>query len=187
MIENVLIMTFPQNSVAYEAYSKLKTLHSRGQVDLDQLAVIENVAGEGFRTNEAVDLTGSDRLFAGGLIGGLIGIIGGPLGMLLGWTTGAMIGGVGDMREVDEAVTTFDRAASVLTEETVGVLAVGTEYSESVINDLVERDLGGTIVRFPVSVVREEIEEAKKAEKALKKEARRQWIDRKLKKEEKND
>lgn len=176
MEKRVIIMTFKENSQAYEAFSKLKVLHAEGKVEIEQLAVVENAKDQGFLVQDAVDLTGSDRFFAGGLIGAFVGILGGPLGMLLGWTTGSIIGNISDIDEVKGAISTFKQTSSVLTEETVGVLAIASEFTEHVIDELVKEEFGGEVVRFSAAAVEAEIEEARQAEKALKREARKHWI-----------
>lgn len=176
MEKRVIIMTFKENSQAYEAFSKLKVLHAEGKVEIEQLAVVENAKDQGFLVQDAIDLTGSDRFFAGGLIGAFVGILGGPLGMLLGWTTGSIIGNISDIDEVKGAISTFKQTSSVLTEETVGVLAIASEFTEHVIDELVKEEFGGEVVRFSAAAVEAEIEEARQAEKALKREARKHWI-----------
>ncbi len=178
MEKRVIVMTFDENSKAYEAFAKLKNESRLGKIEVEQLAVVENVKGEGFKILEGADLTGSDRLFAGGLIGAFVGMIGGPLGLLLGWTTGSLIGSVSDIREVEEANSAFSRTANVLTEETVGLIAIASEFSPNVLDTLIKEELGGEVVRFTYSQVEAEIERAKETERELKKEARRHWLKR---------
>ena len=165
MEKRVIVMTFDENSKAYEAFAKLKNESRLGKIEVEQLAVVENVKGEGFKILEGADLTGSDRLFAGGLI-------------LLGWTTGSLIGSVSDIREVEEANSAFSRTANVLTEESVGLIAIASEFSPNVLDTLIKEELGGEVVRFTYSQVEAEIERAKETERELKKEARRHWLKR---------
>lgn len=176
MEKRVVVMTFKENSHAYETFSKLKALHLEGKVEIEQLAVVENVKDKGFEVKDAADLTGSDRFFAGGLIGAFVGIIGGPLGMLLGWTTGSIIGNISDIGEVKGAMSTFQQTANVLTEGTVGVIAIASEYSERVIDDAVKTELDGEVVRFSAAAVQQEIDDAHKAERELRREARKHWL-----------
>lgn len=176
MEKRVVVMTFKENSQAYETFSKLKALHLEGKVEIEQLAVIENNETKGFEVKDAADLTGSDRFFAGGLIGAFVGIIGGPLGMLLGWTTGSIIGNVSDIGEVKGAMSTFQQTSTLLTEGSVGVIAIVSEYSEHVIDEVVKTELGGEVVRFSAAAVQEEIDEAYKAERELRREARKHWF-----------
>lgn len=181
MDKKVLIMTFDTDSHAYEAFSKLKSLHTERKVTVEQMAVVENSELQSFQVKDFIDMTGGDKLASGSLIGALIGVIGGPLGMLLGWATGSLIGGIGDTREIKEAMSSFEETADMISPGSTGLIAIASEYAEEVIDNLVKDELNGKVTRLAEDDVRQEVAAAREMEKELKKEARKKWFDEKLK------
>src|SRR5271165_6898797 len=91
--DNVLVVSFEQDSDAYEALTDLKQLDAQRQIDLRAAAVV--VRGEDGRIVVKDEVADSpiEGTATGGIIGLLIGIIGGPFGILIGGSIG-LLGGV---------------------------------------------------------------------------------------------
>src|ERR1041384_888120 len=83
MDENVIVITFSEDSRAYEALARLKELAAAGEIDLHDGAVVER--GQDGTLHLRDDAGNEDDGLAtltGGTIGLLIGILAGPLGAL---------------------------------------------------------------------------------------------------------
>ena len=81
---NVAVVTFEQDSEAYEALSSLKELDSQGKVELRAAAVVIRADDGKVIIKDEVGETYGVATATGGIIGLLIGVIGGPLGVLIG-------------------------------------------------------------------------------------------------------
>ena len=113
--ENVITVTFAEDSNAYEAMTALKELDSQRQIDVAGAAVV--VRDEDGRVevkDEVADGSYSGTL-GGGLVGLLIGIIGGPLGVLLGGATGVLVGSLFDAHDDDDTESALWRAGLSIT------------------------------------------------------------------------
>ncbi|WP_100332347.1 DUF1269 domain-containing protein [Bacillus xiapuensis] len=176
MEKQVLIMTFPKNSQAYEAFSRMKALHLKQKVVVEQMAVVHHEEDQSFQVKDVLDMTGEDQLVTGGVIGMLVGMLGGPLGVLLGWATGSIIGGTGDAMEMREAVTAFEQTSKAISPGKTGLIVIASEYVEEEMDRWIGQELNGKVLTLPEHSVRRDIEAARKAERELRKEARKKWF-----------
>ena len=170
--QNVIAVTFAEDSKAFDALTAIKELDSQGQIELIGGAVVSR--GEDGRV-DAKDTIGEDGYTGtatGGVIGLLIGILGGPLGILIGGATGLLIGSLFDVEDDDETrsvLTDLSRSVQVGRD---ALLAEVVEQSVEVIDTAMSR-LNGEVLRRSVADVEAEIASAEDAQRAAKKAARK--------------
>ncbi len=170
---NVVVVTFEQDSEAYEALTSLKELDSQGQVELRAAAVVIRDEEDGkVIVKDEVGESFGVATATGGLIGLLIGVIGGPLGVLIGGATGLMAGSLYDL---DEEFDTRSALSQISHSVKVGHTALVAEVSEPspevVDSDMVR--LSGKVFRRPVHEVEAEIASAQEAQQIAANHARK--------------
>ena len=175
-MNDVIIMKFDSESKSYEAFSKIKKLHSSKQIIGEQMAVLEHKPNHLLDPKEFIDFTGANNNVKGGLIGMLIGILAGPLGILLGWFAGSVIGSSKDVREVKGALTIFEETIKTVPEGETGVILLAEESKTGPIDDLAVNELGGTVVRLDRADVEKDIQEAKETQKEAEVQAKKRWF-----------
>ena len=176
-VENVVVVTFTEQSRAYQALSVLKQCDAEGRIALASAAVVERTPEGTLRTPEGAENVGPVGLASGSLLGMLIGVLGGPVGVLVGWGAGALVGGAFDIDRLDksdEALTTFGRA---IPQGATAVMATVAEPATEVIDGEMEK-LGGEVTRRPVYEVVAELEASEEAADAAAHEARRELRDK---------
>jgi uncharacterized membrane protein len=172
-MENVLAVTFGEDSKAYEAISGLKQLQGDGQIDLAAAAVVMRHEDGHLETKDSVDGPALEGTTSGGLIGLLIGILGGPFGVLLGGATGLLIGSLFDLDDADQTESALSEISRAVPAGHTALLAQVSEQSPDVIDNAASK-LGGTVVRRSLEDVEAEIAAAEDAQRAAKKAARKQ-------------
>jgi uncharacterized membrane protein len=170
--QNVIAVTFAEDSKAYDALTAIKELDSQGQIELIGGAVVSR--GEDGRV-DAKDTIGDDDGYTGtatgGVIGLLIGILGGPLGILIGGATGLLIGSLFDVEDDDDTRSVLTDLSRTIQVGRDAVLAEVVEQSVEVIDTAMSR-LNGEVLRRSVADVEAEIAAAEDAQRAAKKAAR---------------
>jgi len=169
---NVVVVTFEQDSEAYEALTSLKELDSQGQVELRAAAVVVRDDDGKVLIKDEVGETYGVATATGGIIGLLIGIIGGPLGVLIGGATGLMAGSLYDL---DEEFDTRSALSQISHSVKVGHTALVAEVSEpspEVLDSDMAR-LSGKVFRRPVHEVEAEIAAAQEAQQIAAGDARK--------------
>ena len=169
---NVVVVTFNENSKAYEALSVLKRADADARVAVLGAAVVERQADGKIRVPEGGDNIIGAGLAGGSLIGMLVGVLGGPLGVLLGWGAGALVGGLADADRADRGDEVLTQLGSAVPAGQAALVAEVKEYTVEAINEEMGR-LGGTVLRRPADDVLAELEASEQAAKAAEKEARR--------------
>lgn len=171
-MHNVIVVHFPETSVAYQGFSALKTEAAEGRVGLKIAGIVERHPTEGIRVVESVDTKGGAAIGAGSLIGAVVGIFGGPIGVLLGLGAGSLIGAnVERNRAIDIGTGVSILEEQIVVGETV-VIADVEEYATEVL-DKVFGALGGQIARFDRETVVAQISAAEAATQAAREEAAR--------------
>ena len=160
MSDDIAVITFPERSTTYEAFSKISADSDR--LGLVSAALIEVDEHGRFTIPEGEDNRFGFGVGTGSLIGVLVGALGGPIGMLLGLGVGALAG----------AAVDTDRAES-------------DEPGSTAPLDAVVAEQGGTIVRRPLNEVLAELEAGQIAEEEAAKAARETL--RKQKRQERRD
>jgi uncharacterized membrane protein len=174
--ENVIIVSFPEDSDAYEALTTLKQLDSQHQIDLAGAAVVVRDEDGHVDVKDEVEDSSYAGTVGGAFVGLLIGIIGGPLGILIGGATGVLVGSLFDVQDVDDTESALTDVSKAVRVGQTALLADVTEPSTEVI-DAAMQSLGGKILRRTVEDVEAEIATADKAQRAAKREARKQLLE----------
>jgi uncharacterized membrane protein len=180
--DNVLAVSFKEEAAAYEALSQLKELDSQGQIGVRGAAVVvRQDDGHIVEKDEIADnsLAGTA---SGGLIGLLVGILGGPLGVLVGGATGLLVGSLWDLDDADDTDSVLSEISKSIRVGPPGLLAHVSEPSPDVIDAAMTR-LGGTVLRRSAADVQDEIAAAEEAQRAAKRQARKELRDARNKKQ----
>jgi uncharacterized membrane protein len=169
---NVIVVTFPESSKAYQALSVLKRADAEERVIVRSAALVERQADGTIKVPEGSDNMLGVGLAGGSLIGMLVGVLGGPIGVLLGWGAGAVAGGVVDVYRVDRGDDALSQMSSELPAGQTALIAEVDENAVEVVDDEM-RKLGGTVSRRPAEDVLAALEASDEAARAAEKEARR--------------
>ncbi|ALS75788.1 hypothetical protein AUC31_11530 [Planococcus rifietoensis] len=143
---HIITLSFEDNLKAYQLFSQLKQYHVEGQIELQQIVVIEREENGSFAFKDAADLSRSNTATKGALIGMAVGILGGPFGVLFGTLTGGMIGTSKELKRLKSTEELFKKTIGNIELGTTGIIAIGKEYEESVLDGLVD-ELGGKVTR----------------------------------------
>jgi uncharacterized membrane protein len=179
--ENVIAVTFKDDSHAYEALTLLKELDSQKQIDLRGAAVVARSEDGQIADKDEVDDGYWHGMAGGGLVGLLIGILGGPLGILIGGATGLLVGSLFDVHDAGETESVLSDISTSIRVGHTALLAEVIEPSPEVI-DTAMTGLRGTVLRRAVDDLEAEIAAAEKAQSKAKKEARKELRDARHKK-----
>ena len=174
--ENVIVVTFTENKSAYEAFTNLKELGDQGQVKIEGAAIAERNQDGSIATKDAVGNASYTGTTTGGLIGLLVGILGGPFGVLIGGATGLLIGSLYDVDDAEDTQSVLAQMSKAIKPGQTVVLADLDEQSDDVVDEAMKR-LGGTVLRRSVDDVEAEVAAAADAERAAKREARKQLME----------
>ena len=173
---NVIVVSFAEDRSAYEAFTNLKELDEQGQLSIKDAAVVQRGDDGRMVTKDSVDSEQLAGTATGGLIGLLVGILGGPFGVLIGGATGLLIGSLYDIDDAEETESVLAQISSAIRPSQTVVLAEVGEPSDEVVDQAMAR-LGGTVLRRSVDDVEAEIAAAEHAERAAKREARKQLLE----------
>jgi uncharacterized membrane protein len=180
--ENVLAVSFPEHSNAYEALSRLKELDARHDVSVRGAAVVVREEDGKVVTKEQIGDESWEGTVGGGLIGLLAGVIGGPVGVLIGGATGVLVGSLFDEDDQD---ATDSALADISKSVRVGAPSLLADVLETdpLAIDAVMTNLGGTVLRRSGPDVRAEIAAAEDAQREAKKTARKELREARTKKQ----
>ncbi|MGF2056090.1 DUF1269 domain-containing protein [Vagococcus fluvialis] len=172
----VIIMNFDTESKSFQAFSEIKRLHNEGKITGEQMAVLEHRVNHNLEPKDFIDFTGSDKNLKGSLIGILIGILAGPLGVLLGWFTGSIIGTTKDAKEVQNALSIFEKVLNIIPEGETGLILICSEKTTGELDDVVITKLNGKIERISQKTVEKEIKEAQETQAETEEHAKKRWF-----------
>jgi len=180
--ENVLAVSFSEQSSAHEALSRLKELDAQGEVSVRGAAVV--VRGEDGKivTKEEIANQSWEGTASGGLIGLLVGVLGGSLGVLIGGATGVLVGSLFDMDDDDATESVLADISKSVRVGPPGLLADVAEAGPVAI-DATMANLGGTVLRRSAVDIRAEIAAAEEAQREAKRKARKQLREAREKKQ----
>jgi uncharacterized membrane protein len=170
--ENVIAVSFAEESAAYEAFSNLKELDDQRQVSLRGAAVIERDENGQPVTKDEVGDSHLSGTTTGGLVGLVIGILGGPFGVLIGGATGLLIGSLFDAEDTADEGSVLAAISTAVSPGKTSLIAELSEQSDDVVDNAMAR-LGGSVLRRTVEDVEAEIAAADDAQRAAKREARK--------------
>jgi len=169
---NVVVVSFQDDSNAYEALTTLKQLDSQRQIELSAAAVVARGEDGHVEVKDEVGDVGVEGTATGGVVGLLIGIIGGPLGILIGGATGLLVGSLFDLEDADDTESVLSDISQSVRVGHTSLVAELSEQSPEVINAAMAQ-LSGSVLRRPVYEVEAEIAAAEDAQRAAKKHARK--------------
>ena len=173
MDQNVLVLSFAEESKAYQALSELKAAAAQQRVQLQSAAVVQRDAQGVLSIKDgASDGSISSTPLTGSLIGALVGLFMGPLGLLLGTASGALIGGAVAVDKAQDRLSVLDQLMQAIPAGSTALIATVEEVAVEVVNALAG-NLGGTVLRRPLAAVKAEVEAQTEAQAAAAKEARR--------------
>src|SRR3954452_7673411 len=171
--DNVLVVSFADDSRAYEALTVLKELDSQGQIQVTEAVVVTRGQDGQLGVKDQVADDSLVGTASGGLVGLLIGILGGPLGVLLGGATGLLVGSLFDLDDADTTDSVLSDLSKTIRVEHTALLAQVVEQSAEVADAAMAR-LSGSVVRRSTYDVEVEIAAAQKAQREAKKKARKE-------------
>ena len=178
--ENVILVTFEEESKAYQAANVLKEANADGRITLHAVAVLQRMEDGALRVKEgeadafpvATWTTSAVGAATGGLIGLTLGTLGGPLGVLLGGAWGMLLGSLVDLDAAEEEESILATMARAIQPGSTAVIAQVTDKTTEVVDAEIEH-LGGVVMRRPVAEVEAELAAAEEATRAAEEEARR--------------
>ena len=184
--ENVVLVSFEDESKAYQAATVLKEASAQGRIDLHAVAVMQRMEDGTLRVKEGDADDFPVGTWTGGVLGGTtggiigltLGTLGGPLGLLLGGAGGALLGSLLDLDTAEEAESVLATMARAIEPGKTALIAHVTEPAVEVVDGEMER-LGGEVIRRPVYEVEAEVVAAEDAARAAEAEARRKIRDQK--------
>lgn len=173
MDQNVVVLSFAEESKAYQALSELKALALQQKVQLVNAAVVSRdrngTVSVKDGASDGADATGP---LTGTLIGALVGLLAGPLGVLLGSASGALIGSTIAIDKTKDRLSVLEQMMDAMPNGSTMLIATVGEYAQEVINGMVQK-LDGSVMRRPLAVVQAEVDAQNEAQAAAAKEARR--------------
>lgn len=170
MPRDVIVITWPDSSKAYEALTKLRNSYAADEIY--QAAVVERTDDGRFVLQDGGSNTAGANTLGGSLIGSLIGILGGSLGVLLGFSSGALLGSLidlGDATDDDDVVTAISKQ---LLPGTTSLIVDLDETSPLVVDDLAAAS-GGSVLRYNYDDLLAEVLSSEAAAEAARAEAAR--------------
>jgi uncharacterized membrane protein len=180
---NVLAVSFEDDSEAYEALTDLKQLDTQGQIDLRAAAVVVRGEDGRLQIKDQVAEHPIEGAATGGILGLLIGILGGPFGILIGGLIGLLAGSLFDLDHEEHTESVLSEVSRSVRVGRTTLLAEATEPSPEIIDAAMAR-LKGTVTRYGVGHVEAEIAAAEDAERAARHKARQELHERRHEKRE---
>jgi uncharacterized membrane protein len=173
MDENLILVTFEDESHAYEGLAKAKQLEASNQLALREAAVVQRSDGGSLSVRDDSDSDSDVGAFTGGFIGLLVGILGGPIGILFGGAVGLLAGSLYDADNSEETDSVLERIArSIPNGSTALVAAVGEEGPAGL--DGAMHGLGGSVARYARADVESEVAAVDRAARKARRQARKE-------------
>lgn len=154
-MEDILVVVFDREAIAYEGLNYLNQLDSDGVVNLYAGAVIAN-EGDGRVTTRGWQGNFPFHTIAGTAFGSLIGLLGGLAGFGIGATVGGVTGIIRDLHAADVNNHFASDVASVLKPGKFATIADVDEAYVTPIDTRMEA-LGGSVFRTPKKNFQDEL------------------------------
>lgn len=180
MTDYVAVLTFPDDSTTYQAFSRVK--NAADSLGVTAATIVERDESGQLKVTESDDAVVGDATLGGSLIGMLVGVLGGPIGMLLGLTVGTGAGALIDANRLDKGDEALAEFSAAVKPGTNAIVAETSEDDTSIL-DNIAAEYKGVVTRRPKDEVVDELEAqedaadeaakaARKAVKEKKKDAR---------------
>jgi uncharacterized membrane protein len=170
--ETLVLVTFEDDSRAYEALSNIKTLDASSAVALREAAVVRRDSLGVLSLADEVEPHEGAATVTGGVVGLLIGALAGPIGVLLGGSLGLLGGGLYDYDASEDTGAVLERIAHDIPNGSTALVVALGEYGFEAVNSAMKM-LGGNVSRYSRSDVEAEIDAAEKAARKARREARK--------------
>lgn len=158
MEKKVVVLSFPEESKAYQAQTLIKELVAQGSIRLNGAAIVERrPEGDMVVRDGNVGQQFGAATSSGSLIGMLVGILGGPFGVLLGALTGGAIGGAVDAGRAGDTAVNMRAVSESIQPGSTALVAEIEEGSPLALDGAVAR-LGGQVHRWNEADIRREAE-----------------------------
>jgi uncharacterized membrane protein len=80
-LDNVVVVSFEDDSKPYQALSALKSLTDQGRLTVNSAAVVQRDGTGSLHIGDGFDAETGEATAAGSLTGMLVGVLGGPIGV----------------------------------------------------------------------------------------------------------
>jgi uncharacterized membrane protein len=162
MDENLVLVTFDDDSQAFEGLALIKHLGDNAQIQLHEAGVVERAQSGELKPLDQTDSHVGLGFPVGGVVGALVGILGGPVGMLLGGGLGAAAGGAVDIEKAADADDDLVQVARKIPNGKTALIAAAGEVSPEPV-DAAMQTLGGTVTRYARKDIEEQVAAAKQS------------------------
>ncbi|MBC9247618.1 DUF1269 domain-containing protein [Paracoccus sp. 11-3] len=169
MSRNIIVVTWPEESKAYQVLSELRSQYPDS---IYQAGVAERAPDGSVSLKDGDSNTVDAGTLTGSALGGLIGILGGPLGVLLGFSAGALMGSLVDLNSAVDDDAVLSKISAQLLPGSTALFVDLDENDPSIIDTLVAAS-GGVLARYDYNDVLTEIISAEDAARAAADEAAR--------------
>ena len=162
MDQNVVVLSFAEESRAFEALSLLKNAVGP-QLKLHNAVVVQRDA-QGMLNirDQASDGAVARVALNGTLIGALVGMLAGPLGILLGGVYGAVFGDAVALDRAEDRASVVDQIGTVSPQGSTALIAQVDEADVAAV-DAIAKQLEATLLRRPLEAVQAEVRAQKEA------------------------
>ena len=162
MDQNVVVLSFAEESRAFEALSLLKNAVGP-QLKLHNAVVVQRDA-QGMLNirDQASDGAVARVALNGTLIGALVGMLAGPLGILLGGVYGAVFGDAVALDRAEDRASVVDQIGTVIPQGSTALIAQVDEADVAAV-DAIAKQLEATLLRRPLEPVQAEVRAQKEA------------------------
>jgi uncharacterized membrane protein len=170
--ETLVLVTFEDDSRAYEALSNIKTLDASSAVALREAAVVRRDALGVLSLADETDPHEGAATATGGVVGLLVGALAGPIGALLGGSLGLLGGGIYDYDASEDSSSVLERIAHDIPNGSTALVAALGEYGFEAVNSAM-KTLGGHVSRYSRADVEAEVDATEKAARKARRQARK--------------
>lgn len=161
-MENVVVLAFRASEEAHESVGGLRRLHDAGEIRLAAVAVLgRKEDGTTMVLDQAEDVH-IKATATGGAVGAIIGLFSGPVGLLVGGATGAVVGSLVDIAELESSDDVLRTFAAAVPRGHTATIAVIEEPTHAAV-DALAADLGIAAIRRSRAAVERQIAAAEEA------------------------
>lgn len=171
-MDNVILVTFEDDSKAYDEFNRLKEEESTEAYTILEMAVVKNEGGsivvpDGYE--DGYDDTNNTAF--GGIIGAVVGLLGGPVGVLLGTGIGLAAGVALDDKTVDDDDSLMEYVSRALFNGETALALLVREHDEDAFDAQFHETV--TIYRWDAEAISREVERIEAMGDQLAEEARK--------------